>query len=54
MGACFRAEHMDWAKQFWRDCGDERIDMAMLGYSNVCRNQCLHGGMRLRLNWGEK
>ena len=37
----FRAECMGRAKQIWRDRGDELIGMAMLGYSNVCRNQCL-------------
>lgn len=42
----FRAECMGRAKQIWRDRGDDLIGMAMLGYSNVCRNQCLYCGMR--------
>lgn len=42
----FEAEITSRAKALWRARGDRLQGVAMAGFSNVCRNQCLYCGMR--------
>lgn len=42
----FCAEIAAEAKRVWRAQGNYVDGMAMIGYSNVCKNQCLYCGMR--------
>ena len=42
----FRREVMPLARETYRKAGNQLYGMSMLGYSNICRNQCLYCGMR--------
>ena len=42
----FRKEIMPLARETYRTADNTLYGMAMLGYSNICRNQCLYCGMR--------
>ena len=42
----FRSSFLDRAGELYRDSGRGIVTMAMLGYSNICRSQCLYCGMR--------
>ena len=45
----FCAQIMPRAKEVYRQArGDELVASAMLGYSNVCKNNCLYCGMRAK------
>ena len=45
----FCTEIMPRAKEVYRQArGDELVASAMLGYSNVCKNNCLYCGMRAK------
>ena len=42
----FQAAFAAPAKAAWRARGDVMQGVAMIGFSNICRNQCLYCGMR--------
>ena len=42
----FRREVMPLARETYRNADNQLYGMSMLGYSNICRNQCLYCGMR--------
>lgn len=42
----FQTQFAAEAKRVWREQGDYLNGMAMIGYSNICKNQCLYCGMR--------
>ena len=42
----FREEIMPAAREVYREKDNTLYGMALLGYSNICRNQCLYCGMR--------